>query len=105
MGIRQELVTYRVAFTRRYPISDELKRKMINAVESVLDDPKSTKRELMSAAKVLIAAEQQCQTDETQATQNDRILQLAERIGVRGDVERIASESTGIDIGIDAETV
>jgi hypothetical protein len=102
MGIRQELTEYRVAIKRRYNISDELKEKMLAAISGVFDDPRASARDLAAAAKVVIAAEQQNQTDERILNHNAAILEFAERLGIRDEVEVIAAESTGGNVGFDA---
>ena len=100
MGIRQDLIDYRVAFKRRYPISDELKQKVLDRVEAILDDPLSTKRELVAAAKVVLAAEQQNQADEKTITDNERILAFAERIGIRSEVEAATQVGSSGFLGV-----
>lgn len=105
MGIRQELLDYRVAIKRRYNISDELKQKMVDAIAHVFDDPESSARDKMAAAKVVIAAEQQNQADERILNHNATILQFAERIGIRGEVESIASESASSNAGVYVDSV
>lgn len=105
MGIRQELTEYRVAIKRRYEISDELKDKMLAAIEGVFDDEMSTHREKAAAAKVVIAAEQQNQTDERINNHNAAILEFAERLGIRDEVEKLATESAGSSACVDDESV
>lgn len=95
MGVRQELTDYRVAIKRRYEITDNLKQKMVDAIEKIFDDPLSNKREIVAAAKVVIAAEQQNQTDERLLSDNARILEFAERIGIREEVEEAAKARSG----------
>ena len=102
MGIRQELTEYRVAIKRRYNITDELKEKMLAAISKVFDNPDATPRDLAAAAKVVIAAEQQNQTDERILNHNAAVLEFAERLGIRDEVEVIASQSTGGDVSCDA---
>lgn len=95
MGIRQDLTDYRVAIKRRYEITDAIKQKMVDAIERIFDDPLSNKREIVAAAKVVIAAEQQNQTDERTLSDNARILEFAERIGIREEVEAAAQGAAG----------
>ena len=95
MGIRQDLTDYRVAIKRRYEISDDMKQRMLEFVSGVFDDPLASNREKVAAAKVLIAAEQQNQSDEKMLSDNARILEFAERIGIREEVEEAAKGSAG----------
>ena len=95
MGVRQDLTDYRVAIKRRYNIPESLKQKMVGAIEKILDDPLSNKREIVSASKVILAAEQQNQADERLLNDNERILEFAERMGLREEVERATERSAG----------
>lgn len=98
------MTDFRVAIRRRYEISDEMKNKMLDTVMQVMESPESSPRERVAAAKVLIAAEQQNQTDERHLDDNARILELAERLGIRGEVERAHKERADTPAGfIDAE--
>jgi len=81
------MIDYRVAIKRRYEITDEMKQRMVMAVDAIISDPLSSKREVVSACKVMIAAEQQNQVDERHANDNSRILEFAERLGIRAEVE------------------
>lgn len=92
---------YRVAIKRRYNITDQLKQKMIDAVAKVFDDPESSGREIAAAAKVVIAAEAQNQADERIFEGNARVLEFAERLGIRDEVEQAAEESAGRLLGVD----
>lgn len=95
MGVRQDLTEYRVAIKRRYEISDEMKKKMLEFVSGVFSDPLASNREKVAAAKVLIAAEQQNQADEKLLSDNARILEFAERMGIRKEVEEAAQGTAG----------
>lgn len=95
MGVRQELTDYRVAIKRRYEISDEMKQAMLDFVSKVFNDPLASNREKVAAAKVLIAAEQQNQADEKLLSDNARILEFAERMGIREEVEEAAQGTAG----------
>ena len=104
MGIRQDMIDYRVAIKRRYPITDEMKSRMLESVMAIISDPVASPREKTGAAKVLIAAEQQNQADEKAFYDNERILEIAERIGIRADVEGFAEGQADSVIGlIDAD--
>jgi len=92
---------YRVAIKRRYNITDELKQKMVDAIAKVFDNPESTQREINAASKVVIAAEAQNQADERVFEGNARILEFAERLGIRGEVEQAAEKSAGRIPGVD----
>jgi hypothetical protein len=102
MGIRQELTEYRVAIKRRYNITDELKDKMLAAIAKVFDDPDSSARDRAAAAKVVIAAEQQNQTDERILNHNAAVFEFAERLGIRDEIEVIAAQSTSGHVSRDA---
>lgn len=91
-----------MAIKRRYNITDEMKEKMLTAISGVFDNPKSSARDLAAAAKVVIAAEQQNQTDERILNHNAAVLEFAERLGIRDEVEGIASQSTGGNVGFNA---
>lgn len=93
MGVRQDLTDYRVAIKRRYEISDEMKKKILEAVVGIVNSAESSNRDKVAAAKVIIAAEQQNQSDEKLLNDNARILEFAERIGIREEVEA-ASKTT-----------
>lgn len=101
MGIRQDLTEYRVAIKRRYNISDELKTKMMESIAKVFDDPTSSARDRSAAAKVVIAAEAQNQIDEKAMNHNAAILEFAERLGIREEVESTATQSAGGNVGFD----
>lgn len=98
------MTDFRVAIRRRYEISDAMKDRMLETVMKVMESPESSPRERVAAAKVLIAAEQQNQTDERHLDDNARILELAERLGIRGEVEQAHKERADSVVGlIDAE--
>lgn len=87
VGVRQDMIDFRVAIKRRYEITDEMKQTMLNVISGIMSDPLASKREIVSACKVLIAAEQQNQTDERVFNDNARILEFAERLGIGEEVE------------------
>jgi hypothetical protein len=95
------MIDYRVAIKRRYEITDEMKQRMIEAVDGIISDPLSSKREVVSACKVMLAAEQQNQVDEKQLSDNSRILEFAERLGIGAEVEAAAKITASRIIGVD----
>ena len=95
MGIRQDMTIYRVAIKRRYPITEEMKQRMIDAIDGIVQDPASSKREVVSACKVMLAAEQQNQADERLTSDNARILEFAQRLGIGAEVEAAAQAAAG----------
>jgi hypothetical protein len=95
------MIDYRVAIKRRYEITEEMKQRMIEAVDSIISDPLSSKREVVSACKVMLAAEQQNQADEKHIDDNSRILEFAERLGIGAEVEAAAKITTGRITSVD----
>lgn len=70
-----------------------MKKKILEAVVGIVNSAESSNRDKVAAAKVIIAAEQQNQSDEKLLNDNARILEFAERIGIREEVEA-ASKTT-----------
>lgn len=72
--------------TNRWKIEQEFKDAMIRRVTSIIIDPTSSKREVVSASKVLIAAEHQNQQDQYHDEQADegrnRFYAIADRLGL-----------------------
>lgn len=58
------------AVTQRWPIPEQYKKAVIDRQVRIAIDPKATHRESTAAAKVLIAAEAQNQSDERQPVQD-----------------------------------
>jgi hypothetical protein len=94
------------ALTQRWPISEKTKRGVIGALINILADPKASPREKTSAAKALMAAEQQNQADEHKlvdvslSTRNDRLDAIAADLGIdQGLIESIARETSSGDSG------
>jgi len=94
------------ALTQRWPISEKTKKGVIGALINVLADPKASPREKTSAAKALMAAEAQNQSDEHKlvdvslSTRNDRLDAIAADLGIdQGLIESIARETSGGDSG------
>lgn len=52
------------ALQQRWPINDKLKAGIVGALVKVLSDPQASSRERISAARALLAAEAQNQSDE-----------------------------------------
>jgi hypothetical protein len=80
------------ALTQRWPISEKTKRGVIGALINILADPKASPREKTSAAKALMSAEQQNQSDEHKLVD----VSLSAR---NFELDAIASD-LGVEIGI-----
>jgi hypothetical protein len=100
------------ALTQRWPLSPEYRTIIVKQLMKVIADPQSSPREKTSAAKALMAAEQQNQADEHKlvdvrvATRNDRYDAIAAELGIDiGTLEdatgsgEIAADRTEIDSG------
>ena len=76
------------ALTQRWPLSPEYKTIIVKQLMKVIADPKSSPREKTSAAKALMAAEQQNQADEHKLvdvsinTRNAELDAISREIGV-----------------------
>ena len=87
---------YAKAIRQRWPINDDMKLKILQTLSAVLDDPSSSPRERVSAAKALADIERQNQTDEhklidrQQSIRNDQLDAIASDLGI--DPKLIASE-------------
>jgi hypothetical protein len=93
------------ALTQRWPISEKTKRGVIGALINILADPKASPREKTSAAKALMAAEQQNQADEHKlvdvslSTRNFELDAIAADLGVEIGIVEDASRKA--EIGVD----
>lgn len=88
------------AVEQRWPISENARKAIISQLLKIIADGSSSKREITSAARALIAAEKQNQQDAvTDATddQRNRFLEIAERLGVRGNTGRVLDRRTESD--------
>jgi hypothetical protein len=94
------------ALTQRWPLSPEYRTIIVKQLMKVIADPKASPREKTSAAKALMAAEQQNQADEHKivdvslSARNDRLDAIAADLGVEvGLIEAAAREASGGDSG------
>ena len=89
------------AFNQRWPISNDYKDALVKTLTKIMVDPTSSKREQTAAARALIAAESQNQSDElcngAADEQRNRFLDVAERLGLGGDLKTVSIESTNVD--------
>jgi hypothetical protein len=81
------------AIMQRWPMTENVRKAVIAKLVNVLTDPASSKREIISAAKALMSAEQQNQSDEhkvvdigTAQQRNDRLAGIAADLGLDPDV-------------------
>lgn len=88
------------ALTQRWPLSPDYKKIIVAQLMKVIADPKSSPREKTSAAKALMAAEQQNQADEHKlvdvslSARNDRLDAIAADLGIdQGLIEAVAREA------------
>jgi hypothetical protein len=81
------------ALTQRWPLSPEYRNIIVKQLMKVIADPQSSPREKTSAAKALMAAEQQNQADEHKLVDvriHHKITELAEIAGEIGvDIDLI----------------
>lgn len=86
-----------MAVKKRWPISEEVKNRLIDRLASIaVDSPED--ETAIKAANVLRSMEQQNQKDEqTSAIQSDRnrFLEIAKRLGIGKRIERIDGSGTG----------
>jgi hypothetical protein len=94
------------ALTQRWPLSPDYKTIIVKQLMKVIADPQSSPREKTSAAKALMAAEQQNQADEHKivdvriTTRHDRLDAIAADLGIEvGLIEAAAREASGGDSG------
>lgn len=99
MGLRADLRLWERAMNQRWPIKDQYRDAMIRRVVQIIADPSSTKREVATASRVLLAAEAQNQTDERAEDdtieQGNRFLEIAAGLGITTSIERIAEGGSG----------
>lgn len=101
MGRRAEARQYLQAMNQRWPVSPEFREIVIQTMMLTLADKTASVREKSTAAKVLLAAEKQNQTDERHSDRmqqdGNRFLAVAERLGIVPTIERIPEEPGGGD--------
>lgn len=84
MGIRNDLVMVSTAIRGSYPISQEMRQKWVDKANELVATGKP--REQLAALRVLILMDQLNKKEE-QENIGDAILGIAERLGVRSEVE------------------
>lgn len=83
------------ALKQRWPIPEKFKEFLINKLLKIALDDETTNRESIMAAKALLAAEAQNQSDEhTAAVQSDRnrFLEVARQLGIEADFRLVTEE-------------
>jgi len=70
----------------RWPISPQVRQAIINRLLKVMADPSSSKREIVSAAKALMAAEKQNQEDQLRDPGNEIQRRNAELSRIASDL-------------------
>ena len=83
---RGDMRLFEQASRNRWPISNEYRRAMIARLMQIIADPNSSKREVTSASRALIAAESQNQADQCYERESDadrnRFLAIAVNLGL-----------------------
>ena len=85
---RSEIRLYERAMKQRWPISDQQRGEIVNALMATINNPLSSERDKTSAARALMSAEQMNQSDEQHAATEFRemILNYADQRGLSIDV-------------------
>jgi hypothetical protein len=90
------------ALEQRWPISDKVRKAIVGRLVQIVADPASSPREVTAAAKALLAAESQNQSDEHKlidvsvATRHDELDAIAADLGIEiGLVEAADRAATG----------
>lgn len=90
------------AIEQRWNIPKEFKAGMIRRLMQIIADPTSSNREVTAASRAIISAESQNQTDahkdDERATIDEgrnRFLEIANRLGIRTNLEPVAEEPAG----------
>lgn len=100
------------AIQQRWPIKPEDREAIVKRLTEITKDDNASRRERISAAKALMFAEAQNQTDEQQQegttvhhehdhvvrvdAGRSRLLAIADRCGVGGMVKRVADQRTSV---------
>lgn len=91
---RSEMALWGRAIKQRWPISDEVRERMVATVLEILSNPES-QREALAAAKVLVSADAQNLKTELHVDQRERDDRIAairaeieERLRIAGDAGR-----------------
>ena len=90
------------ALTQRWPVTPEYRGIIVRKLMKVIADPASSPREVTAAAKALLAAESQNQSDEHKlidvsvATRHDELDAIAADLGIEiGAIEAADRAATG----------
>lgn len=119
MTSRKDLKLYETAVRNQWPITAEYKDVLVKSMMRIVADPASTAREKTAAARVLMIANAQNQTEElideaiivdrTQRSGN-RFLEIANRLGIVIDSQAVSitgaedrADAVGIPINSDGE--
>ena len=101
MGVRSDLQIYSRAVKQRWPVSDAMKQSVAAEMERIVTSKTASERAKISAAKVLISAEAQNQSDEhieTADENRNRFSAIAQRLGIRITAVEDAEGRSGGDI-------
>lgn len=101
MGIRGDLVMMRTAVNRGYPITDDMRAKMVELIQQIQNDPLEGTREKLAANRLLLSADMANETLNKNEREAELILLLAEQHGVKDEVLRLIGERQGGNIGDD----
>ena len=89
------------AIVQRWPMSEEVRRQVLEKLAEIVIDPESKNREVIAAAKALMSAEAQNQSDEHKVLDvqlqhsNDRLSQIASELGIDASVIYDAERASG----------
>jgi hypothetical protein len=86
MGIRSDLKMYETAINNDYPISPEMRQRMMEVSLSIMEDSASSARERLSAVKVILAADKH-NNDRKKHDRTVTLLGIANRLGIGSEVE------------------
>jgi hypothetical protein len=84
MGIRNDLAMLSTAIRGNYPITQDMRQKWVNTANELVVAGKP--REQLAALRVLILMDQLNKKEERESF-GDAILGIAERLGIRNEVE------------------
>mgnify|MGYP003306323735 CR=1 FL=1 len=92
------------AIRNRWNIPEQYKEAGIRSMMHILANPESSERAKIAAFRAILAAESQNQSDEHHDDQQDaidesrnRFLEIAERLGIRKNPERVVDRRTAND--------
>ena len=96
---RSDIKLYEQAMRQRWPISDQNRADIINSLMKVVNNPLSSERDKTSAARALMSAESQNQSDEQHAALEWRntILEYAAKRGLSIEADGRTDAGRAID--------